>query len=420
MATVADWQAKSRWFHEVNEPQFEADDAIRAKVAELTDGLEDEEAKILSCLHWVADNVRYFGTSRGPCEGFTLHTGIETFRDRGGVCKDKAGMLVTMLRVLGHEVYPALTMAGSRVERLPADQFNHTVTVMRKKDGTFRILDPTWSPHSREIWSSWEALQGLVYGTPEGQDLTLSAYYPPEYSTLSYSGESEIHADGSLTTQVVIDASGSPGTSFRRTVGRTPRARQRALFEEALHIAPNVRLKQLECTHPLDYSQDAKITLDVSASGYAAGKGKLRLFRLPLASRPLERFISPDLNYSVKAEERKFGLRLRAARLLKIQETVKLPPGWKVVHVPEDQELNSGQVAYTFEATTEDDRLTYRCEMTIKNNIIPPEDYAGYKKAIEALKGLADEWIVCRVEDTDAASAKHARATVQIEEVHHD
>ncbi len=99
---------------------------------------------------------------------------------------------------------------------------------------------------------------------------------------------------------------------------------------------------------------------------------------------------------------------------------MKLPPGWKVVHVPEDQEFKSGQVAYTFKATTEDDRLTYSCEMTIKNNIIPPEDYVGYKKAIEALKGLADEWIVCRVEDSDVAGEEHARATVQIEEVHHD
>ncbi|UCD73903.1 MAG: DUF3857 domain-containing transglutaminase family protein, partial [Phycisphaerales bacterium] len=167
MATVPDWEMKSRWFHEVNEPQFEADDAIRAKVEELTAHLDDDEAKIAACLHWVADYVRYYGTSRGPREGFTLHTGIETFRDKGGVCKDKAGMLVTMLRVLGHEVYPALTMAGSRVEAIPADQFNHTVTVMRNPDGTFRILDPTWSPLSKELWSSREALQGLVYGTPE-------------------------------------------------------------------------------------------------------------------------------------------------------------------------------------------------------------------------------------------------------------
>ncbi len=420
MATVPDWPMKSRWFHGVNEPQFEADDAIRAQVAEITAGLDDEDAKIEACLHWVADNIRYYGTSRGPCEGFTLHTGIETFHDKGGVCKDIAGMLVTMLRVLGHEVYPSLTMAGSRVEKIPADQFNHTVCVMRKKDGTFRVLDPTWSPHSREVWSSWEALQGLVYGTPGGEDLTLSPYFPPEHSTLAYSGQSEIAEDGTLTSKIVVDASGSPGTSYRRKIGRTPAPDHRGLFEESLHIAPNARLEELDYSDPLDYSRDSQVKMTVTAAGFAVGEGETRMFRLPLASRPLEGFLSPDLNYPIKLKERKFGFRLRAARLLKIEETVKLPPGWEVVHVPDAETLKSGQTSLTFEVTPGDGELTYRCEMVIKSNIIPADDYKGHKKAIEALKRLADEWIVCRVVGGETKGAQQVMADVEIGEVDHD
>ncbi|MBN2563085.1 MAG: DUF3857 and transglutaminase domain-containing protein [Phycisphaerae bacterium] len=418
MATIPDWPTKSRWFHEVNEPQFEADDAVRAKVAEITEGLQDEEAKIVACLHWVADNIRYYGTSRGPREGFTLHKGAEIFHDKGGVCKDIAGMLITMLRVLGHEVYPSLTMAGSRVERIPADQFNHTVCVMRKKDGTFRILDPTWAWRSAEVWSSWETLQGLVYGTPEGQDLTLSPYFPPEYSTLAYQGESLICKCGTLKTRIVVDASGSPGTSYRRSLATTPEPDRRAHFEEALHIAPNARLEKLDYTDPLDYSRHSQVKMEVSAAGYAMGTQGLRMFRLPVMSRPLESFISPDLNYPVDLKERQFGLRLRASRLLKIEETVKLPAGWKVVHVPEAKELKSGQVVFSFEATPGEGVLTYRLEMTIKNNIIPPEDYPGYKEAIETLQGLADEWVVCEVGGVDAETT--AIAAVGAKEVDHD
>ena len=108
IATLEDWFAKARWFHEVNEPQFDADDDIRAKVAEITEGLKTDDEIIAACTHWVADNIRYYGTKQGgACEGYTLHDSRVTFRDRGGVCKDKAGMLVTMLRVAGYEVYPA-------------------------------------------------------------------------------------------------------------------------------------------------------------------------------------------------------------------------------------------------------------------------------------------------------------------------
>ncbi len=397
MATIPDWETKSRWFHGVNEGQFEADDAIRAKVAEITNGLDGEEEKIVACLHWVADNIRYFGTSRGPCEGFTLHKGTETFRDRGGVCKDIAGMLITVLRVLGHEVYPALTMAGARVEEIPADQFNHTITVMRNKDGTFRILDPTWAPMSRETWSTWEARQHLVYGTPEGQPLTLSPYFPPEYSTLHGTSTSTLTEDGALETQIVLDMSASPGTSFRRTVGRMPSPDRRALFEGALAVAPNARLEDFRYTDPLDYSQDAKAEMTVSAESYAMGGGDVRLFKLPLMCRPLGGFVLSDLNYPLSDATRKLGLRLRATRRVIYEETLKLPAGWKVQHVPEAQKMDSGSASLTFEATPKDGELSYRFELIIRNNIIPAEDYEGYKKAIDAMNKIRDDWIVCGI-----------------------
>ncbi len=397
MATVPDWEMKSRWFHAANENQFEANDAIRAKVAEITEGLEDDEAKIVALLHWVADNIRYYGTSRGPCEGFTLHTGIETFRDKGGVCKDIAGMLITMLRVLGHEVYPSLTMAGSRVEAIPADQFNHTITVMRNKDGTFRVLDPTWSPHSRETWSSWEALQGLVYGTPEGQDLCLSPFFPPEYSKLTARSDGAIREDGTLSTRIVIDASGSPGTSFRRKVGRTPVPEHRPLFEETVAIAPSATVEELKFSDPLDYSRNSQIDVQTSAEDYVAGKGDLRMFRLPLMARPFGSWLMPDMNYDVSAKERKFGMRLRATRLIVFEGEVKLPAGWKIVKTPEPEEMNSGSAKLSFKATPEDGVLKYRFELTVKHNIIPASDYVQYKKAIDTMNKLKDAWIVCSV-----------------------
>jgi len=403
MATIPDWPTKSRWFFKANESQFEADDAIRAKVHELTDKLPDEEAKIRACLHWVADEVRYFGTSRGPCEGFTLHESTETFLDRGGVCKDKAGMLVTMLRVLGHEVYPALTMAGSRVEAIPADQFNHTITVMRNKDGTFRILDPTWSPLSREVWSSWEAEQGLVYGTPEGQDLTRSPFYPPEHNQLTYKGTSRIDSDGKLSTEIVMDLKNSPCTSFRRSVDRNPKLDQRGFIEEALAIAPNAKLEELTFSDPFDYSRDSHVEMKVSAAGYAPGAEKFRMFRLPLLSRPLNSFVLSDFNYNL-TPERKIGLRLRATRLVQFEETVELPAGWKAAKLPEAKKLEEPGADLTFDASQEGSTLRYRLEIKVKNHIIPADDYAGYKKAIDALNALRDELIICSVGEGEKKS----------------
>ncbi|MFG0252877.1 MAG: DUF3857 domain-containing protein, partial [Phycisphaerales bacterium JB038] len=380
MATVPDWEMKSRWFHVVNETQFEADDAIRAKVAEITAGLDDEEAKIEACLHWVADNIRYYGTSRGPCEGFTLHTGIETFRDKGGVCKDIAGMLVTMLRVLGHETYPALTMAGSRVEAIPADQFNHTVTVMRYPDGRFRVLDPTWSPTSKEIWSSREALQGLVYGTPEGETLTLSPYFSPEENMYQVRAASVIDSAGTLTSKMDMDMTGYACTSLRRNVNRVPRHERLGRLEASLNLAPNASLDELEVIEPLDYSSDSWARMNVTAERFAAGEDGVRMFKLPLMHHPLRSQLIPDLWYDFSAKERKYGMRLRASRLVRYEETVTLPDGWTIEEAPESRRFESPSATLAFEMTPGEGELTYSFEVRLKDHIIAPEDYPGVKE----------------------------------------
>ncbi|UCG15810.1 MAG: DUF3857 domain-containing protein [Phycisphaerales bacterium] len=398
MATVPDWPMKSRWFFEVNDGQFEADDAIRARVAEVTQGLETDEQKRAALLHWVADNIRYCGTKRGPKEGFTLHTGIETFRDRMGVCKDIAGMLVTMFRAMGYDSQPTLTMAGSRVEAIPADQFNHTVTVIREENGSFTLYDPTWAPNSCQIWSEREPLQGVVYGTPEGQDLTRSRYFTPEENLVSWRSESTIGADGALSARLEAGLKGYACTAIRRYINRCPVPERRAMFEGALDVAANARLEEFDYTDPYDYSHGAEVTIEMSADGYGAGDGNTRLFRLPLLSHPLAKYFLPELSYSVDAEKRKYGMRLRATRLVRYEETVKVPDGWTIEAVPEAKTMDSGSASLTFEATAGDGEVTYRLEMSIKNQIVPPEDYAGLKEVMDTLNALSDDWVVCSVE----------------------
>ncbi|HRX85583.1 MAG TPA: DUF3857 domain-containing protein [Phycisphaerae bacterium] len=419
MATVPDWEMKSRWFHDVNEGQFEADDAIRQTVAKITKGLTSLDDRIAACNHWVADNIRYYGTSRGPCEGFTLHKGTETYRDRGGVCKDKAGMLVTMLRVLGVEAYPALTMAGSRVEDIPADQFNHTVTVMKDQDGEWRILDPTWIPLSREMWSSREALQGLVYGTPEGETLTLSPYYPPSYNRLACAAQSQIDADGKLTTAITMNMSGYPDTYLRRYLERDWQPDMKGVFASRLNFGPTARVDDLHYTDPYDYTRDAQVRMEVSAPAYAASGTDLCMLHLPLMTHPLSDWLIPDALYDLNAESRQYGMRLRATREIDYREAIELPDGWSVAEVPQARTITSPSADLSFEASSDGNRLTYHFKLDLKKHIVPPEDYAKFRESIQAMKDITAAWVICRSGSAESTSAQAALVPTQ-QEVHHD
>ncbi|MHC5110627.1 MAG: DUF3857 domain-containing protein, partial [Planctomycetota bacterium] len=79
LTTVQDWVAKSKWFHDANINQFDPTPEIESKVAEIIKGIDDPTEKIRAINCWVADNIRYVGTTRGPCEGYTMHRADETF-----------------------------------------------------------------------------------------------------------------------------------------------------------------------------------------------------------------------------------------------------------------------------------------------------------------------------------------------------
>ena len=118
MSSTPRWQDKSLWFNKVNEDygSFRAIPEAQKKVDELIQGKKTEMEKIAVLTHWVADNIRYSGISMGKGEGYTLHNLKMNYTDRCGVCKDIAGTLIAFLRMAGFEAYPAMTMAGSRVD----------------------------------------------------------------------------------------------------------------------------------------------------------------------------------------------------------------------------------------------------------------------------------------------------------------
>ena len=210
MSSTPKWLDKSLWFNKVNEDygSFAPLPEAQKKVDELIKGKKTEMEKIAVLTHWVADNIRYSGISMGKGEGYTLHNTKMNYTDRCGVCKDIAGTLISFLRMAGFEAYPAMTMAGSRVESIPADHFNHCVAVVKLSSGTYMPLDPTWVPFCRELWSSAEQQQNYLPGVPEGSDLCLTPVSAPENHYVRIHANNKLDAKGTLTGQFTITAEG--------------------------------------------------------------------------------------------------------------------------------------------------------------------------------------------------------------------
>lgn len=404
LATMATWEEKSRWLHAVSEPTFEPDDAIRAKVAELVAGKQTDLEKWTALNSWVAENIRYVGTSRGMCEGYTAHDIRETFHDRAGVCKDKAGMLVGMLRVAGYEAYLVMTMARQRVDRVPADQFNHAVTAVRDASGQLVLLDPTWMPKSRDNWSTLEPEQHVVYGVPDGLGLLTSPSIPPEQNAAEWRGESTLEEDGSIRGSFSFRGVGAPETRLRRALaGAAPADRGSIYLASLQRLSSAVRVEARDARDPVDFSGPVDVRATFAAPAYAIDAGGPRLLRLPLMQTPLADRVLSDVLDKSGPKERKYGLRLWTTRRADISETVRLPAGWRVLAPPAAVKIEKPAASLTFELRTDGDAVHYTCRLDVKRWTVPADEYAGFREVMKKFAELGGPIAVGPSEDAHAS-----------------
>ena len=111
------WRDLSRKAAELSEPKMKAGEEIVAKVHELTDTLKTEREKLRALAYFVMQDIRYIGLTLGAKEGITPHDVNKTFEDKAGVCKDKAALLTSMLRVAGIDADDVLTNPMNRLKK---------------------------------------------------------------------------------------------------------------------------------------------------------------------------------------------------------------------------------------------------------------------------------------------------------------
>ena len=399
MSTTADWREKSRWFHGVNEDygSFTAIPEAQRKVDELIRGKKTDLEKIAVLTHWVADNIRYAGITMGKGEGFTLHNLKMNYTDRCGVCKDIAGTLIAFLRMAGFEAYPAMTMAGSRVETIPADHFNHCVVVVRLKDGTLMPLDPTWVPFCRELWSSAEQQQNYLPGTPEGTDLCLTPVSAPENHYVRIHADNRLSADGTLKGSFTIEAEGQSDSNIRRifTTGFQSEW-QNTMERQLLNVSPKARLLSVDYgSNPKDYQKaPIRITFRYEIPGYAlTGDGGEMVFK-PFVLNNLYTQVMSYLRIDTSLETRQYGFKDGCSRLVELDETLRLPSGYQLAGESRQDSLCGQAADFEGSIAQKGNQLTVKTRLALKKRVYEAADWNSFRQAVNTAKSYGQYLVV--------------------------
>lgn len=142
---LENWGEVVLWSEQLYHNVMMGDDTVDQIVADIKAQHSVVDDQIAAALRFVQDEIRYLGIELGqnshkPSPAFT------TLKRRYGDCKDKTVLLLTFLKKLGVEAYPALVNTELRQEiktNLPSIQaFNHVLTYV-KHQGQGYWLDPT-------------------------------------------------------------------------------------------------------------------------------------------------------------------------------------------------------------------------------------------------------------------------------------
>jgi transglutaminase-like putative cysteine protease len=232
VSTSKDWQEISKWYWKISQPHYATTPEMKDTVDYLTNGAPGRDAKMRAIFDWVSQRVRYMGiTVETESPGYEPHDVKLTFENLHGVCRDKAALLVAMLRLAGFEAYPVMIEVGAKLDtEVPLPWFNHAIAAVRNDDGTYILMDPT-DEQTRDMQPAYLCDRTYLVATPQGEKLLVSNIIPASKNMMGIETQGHIDAKGTLNATTTLRFDGINDNAYRGYFARLTPDERRQFFE---------------------------------------------------------------------------------------------------------------------------------------------------------------------------------------------
>ena len=382
LSTAENWQELSRWYWNLCLPHIEkADAAITNKVAEIG----RDYAKLYK---WVAQEIRYMGlTLEDTSPGYSPHDVDVTFHNRYGVCRDKAGLLVAMLRVAGYDAFPVLIHNGAKMDPVvPMPYFNHAIVAVYAPDDAaanqdgYILMDPT-DESSRDIFPAYLSDRSYLVARPEGEGLLTSQSPSPEANSVKIAANGVLAKDGSLLYRAEVAFAGMNDTAYRGALLRKKADDRRKFFERILFLtAPGAEILDfsLEPENLQDTTKPLKLAIEARIPEVLLDGNTRSEFVAPLLSKRIGA-VNWLLEGKTALEKRRFALDIASTALVDEELVVKLDDVvGEAVSLPAKVDFD-GVIGYTSEYSTEGDTLRVHRRAAVNAVELSPAEYLAVR-----------------------------------------
>lgn len=374
VSTYKSWDDMGRWYWGLVRDQFTADDEVRRRVAEITKGLTDEKAKVRAIYDFVVQKTRYVALEFG-IHGFKPYRCQQIFARGFGDCKDKATLIVTMLKELGIPATIVIVRTGLRgdFETEPASlaPFDHAIAYVPSMN---IYLDGTAE------WTGSNELPAMDRGAlalqvNEGKPKLVHLPEPSAADSVSSKHiEATVGTDGSAQIDWKVEISGSSAGSWRARYHAKATQKQR-VQEDLSSELPGVEIKEVGSNDLEDVEQKVQIHAKARAPSYARRDGESWTVGVG-AREHMVRTWAP-------LSSRRRDIRIMALSTQENETVLKLPQGAKVLGPPHAAEGKSPFGFYKIDVDTQGSVVRMKTTVAITKSRIPAAEYAAFRAFCE-------------------------------------
>ena len=258
VSTVGDWKQLGIWYADLVRPQFALDPPLESELARVIKGARSEREKIAAIQEFVLRSTHYVALEFG-IYSYKPYPVAQIYARRFGDCKDKASLMIALLRAAGIEAEIALVRTRSLgdVASGPASiaLFNHAIVYIPKYE---LWLDGTAEYAGRELPLDDQgalALTVSLSGSAQLRHVPMSRAadnYTKHMIRASLSSRGEIQFSGSTITR----GEDAPGLRHDLAV----RSQQLDMFRRELaEVFPTVQVDRVAVHGAEEFSSDVSV-----------------------------------------------------------------------------------------------------------------------------------------------------------------
>jgi len=332
VSTYRSWDEMARWYWGLVKDQFVADDEIRRRAAEATRGLTDERAKVRAVYDFVVEKTRYVALEFG-IHGFKPYSCAQIFARGFGDCKDKATLIVAMLKELGIQATIVIVRTGQKgdFETYPASlaPFDHAIAYVPSLD---LYLDGT-AEYTGSLELPTMDRGALAIQINEGQPKIVHLPDPPAAESVTTRKVDVTEAlDGTAQVDWRLEVTGAAASAFRQRY-HVASSRKERLAEDLSGELAGLTVTQVAANDLDDVEQPVSLRVHARSQELARREGQA----LSLPAGPRVHLVRDWAPLST----RHLDVRLHAKATTISEWTLHVPPGMHVVAAPASADVKT-------------------------------------------------------------------------------